>query len=187
MFLRRVDHHESTPGLLAQLACVCVVSQSCLWFVTYGERVIVQVSVGCAFWSCEIYNKRLYVAGNLFSRFTVYIFFNMIRFYVGMKYTLRELCLFITTDISERKLSSFFELCVQLMISMSYKSWSIQFSQEQKVLIFEKNVRKVKNHFHQSGPKRTASNNCFPLELEWQYDLRFIQITSCITNIQNLD
>lgn len=32
----------------------------------------------------------------------------MIRFYVGIKYTLRELCLFITTDISERILHVFF-------------------------------------------------------------------------------
>lgn len=157
MFLRRVDHHESTPGLLAQLACVCVVSQSCLWFVTYGERVIVQVTVGCAFWSCEIYKKRLYVAGNLFSRFTVYIFFNMIRFYVGMKYTLRELCLFITTDIFERKPSSFF----LNYVSMSYKSWSIQFSQEQKVLILEKKSKENQKSFSSEWAQTNSYKQLF--------------------------
>lgn len=76
LFVRRVDHHESTPGLLTQLTCVCVVGQSCLGFVTYGKRGIVQVSVDCAFRRCKIYNKRLAV--NLFTRFksqhNLYIF-----------------------------------------------------------------------------------------------------------------
>lgn len=72
------------------------------------------------------------------------------------------------------------------MISMSYKSWSIQFSQEQKVLILEKKSKENQKSFSSEWAQTNSYKQLFSFRT-WQYDLRFIQITSCITNIQHLD